>query len=207
MLNQVFRGLRVRCPVAGGMTETGHVVDFNDTAVGVKLLSSPHNAFTIVRAHPELKASECPNLLVLIRGLPGAGKSTEAMNIKAWAEAHNYAFTHCEADNYFITKGKYKFDPTKLGAAHKTSQQMCDEGMSIPGNNIVVVSNTMTQHKEMEPYLAMADKHAFEVRVVTVGTRMSLKDLQSRNIHGVPMSSLERMADRWESYEGEIIVS
>lgn len=50
--------------------------------------------------------------LLLIRGLPGSGKTTMA---KKYAEV---GYVHCEADQYFETGGEYHFDAGKLRAAH-----------------------------------------------------------------------------------------
>lgn len=47
--------------------------------------------------------------LVLVRGLPGSGKSTIAKSFIP----HN--FVHLETDMYFINSaGEYKFNPAKL---------------------------------------------------------------------------------------------
>lgn len=56
---------------------------------------------------------ETPKHLILVRGLPGSGKSTFAHAI--W---NNYAI--CEADQYFINKetGEYVFDGSKIKDAH-----------------------------------------------------------------------------------------
>lgn len=47
--------------------------------------------------------------LFLLRGLPGAGKSTLAKTIGG---------KHFEADMYFIKDGEYKFEADKLKMAH-----------------------------------------------------------------------------------------
>ena len=52
-------------------------------------------------------------MLILIRGLPGSGKSTMAR-----VKYPNHI--HLEADMYFEDdKGNYNFDPKKLKEAHK----------------------------------------------------------------------------------------
>jgi len=47
--------------------------------------------------------------LILLRGLPGSGKSTFANLLGG---------IHVEADQYFIQDGEYKFDASKLKQAH-----------------------------------------------------------------------------------------
>ncbi|WP_293605752.1 hypothetical protein [Polaromonas sp. UBA4122] len=51
----------------------------------------------------------------------------------------------------------------------------------------VVVSNTFTQLREMEPYRSMTDS----IRVVEARGKW-------QNTHGVPVERLEKMALRWE---------
>lgn len=88
--------------------------------------------------------------LLLIRGLPGSGKTTMA---KKYAQA---GYVHCEADQYFEVDGEYRFDGIKLRAAHddclRRAIAALDAGRS------VVVSNTFTRRWEMAPYLKAAKK-------------------------------------------------
>ena len=126
--------------------------------------------------------------LLLIRGLPGSGKTTMA---KKYAEV---GYVHCEADQYFERDGVYKFDPAKLHAAHddclRRAIAALDAGRS------VVVANTFTCRWEMEPYLKAAKKRGIKVRIVKATGNWP-------NVHGVPADTIERMRERWEHIEGE----
>jgi predicted ABC-type ATPase len=129
--------------------------------------------------------------LVIIRGIPGSGKSTVAAKIaemlgcKVW-----------EADQYFMKDGEYQFDPSKLGAAHKACQLNVENDLVCGGSSIV--ANTNTTMKEMKPYLDMAEKHGADVLVVKcIGNW--------ENVHGVPVQALERMLARWQDYDGEYV--
>jgi uridine kinase len=78
------------------------------------------------------------NRLVLIRGLPGSGKTTYAKN---YFNGH----IHLEADMYFIeSDGFYNWTAERLGKAHS----WCFETTKIMLNNgyDVVVSNTFWPH-------------------------------------------------------------
>ena len=116
--------------------------------------------------------------LVLIRGLPGSGKSTMA---KAMA-----GHRHFEADMYFCGNRGYLFDPRRLPDAHRWCQQKTLEALS--GGFDVVVSNTFTQKWEMQPYLDMG----FPVRVIEASGSWP-------NIHGVPDHAIKRMRQLWEA--------
>lgn len=123
--------------------------------------------------------------LILLRGLPGSGKSTVA---KLFPKAPHY-----EADMYFMdADGNYKFDPTQLKMAHnwcaiQTQKAMLDE------YPVIVVSNTFTQKWEMDTYYGLADMHGYQVASLIVENRHG-----GENIHGVPADKLEIMKNRFE---------
>lgn len=122
--------------------------------------------------------------LILLRGLPGSGKSTVAeMFPKA---------VHYEADMYFMVNGEYKFDVTKLKNAHVWCQDMVYMDMlkDVP---TIVVSNTFTQEWEMEAYYKLAKDYGYTVFSLIVENRHG-----GRNIHGVPDDKLEIMKNRFE---------
>lgn len=130
--------------------------------------------------------------LILLRGLPGAGKSSFATFI--W-DRH----VVCEADKYFYDKeGNYNFDATKLGAAHKWCQDQCEMFMQDNQANPqfypeIIVSNTSTTEKELKPYLDLAAKYDYKVVSLIVENRHG-----SESIHGVPKETIEKMKKRFE---------
>ena len=129
--------------------------------------------------------------LYIVRGLPGSGKSTFARSI-----AKSYQIF--EADQYFMEKGKYNFDATKLKEAHNDCKQRVVRRMrenlfnSIFFNNIVV-SNTFTQDWEMKYYRSIGKRYGYKVHTIIVENRH-----YGTNVHGVPQDKLQVMEDRFE---------
>lgn len=125
--------------------------------------------------------------LFLLRGLPGAGKSTLAKMLVGDKD-----YCHKEADMYFVDRdGNYNFKPSKIKDAHAWCQQEVEFLMKY--EHKVAVSNTFTQEKELEPYYQLAEKYGYRVYSLIVENRHS-----GINSHGVPQESLDKMKNRFE---------
>lgn len=120
--------------------------------------------------------------LFLLRGLPGAGKSTLADSL---------GIDYVEADMFFMQDGEYKFDGAKLKEAHEWCQDRVRKIMELGMS--VAVANTFTQEWEMEPYLEMAEEFGYRVNSLIVENRHG-----GKNTHGVPEEALTRMRNRFE---------
>lgn len=118
--------------------------------------------------------------LILVRGLPGSGKSTFAKSL--------VGFNHFEADQYFYKDGVYKFDINYLCDAHERCQALTDEYLT--AGQDVVVSNTFTTKKELVVYFEIAKKHGIILSVVLMQNNWG-------SIHGVPEETLQKMKNRF----------
>jgi predicted kinase len=121
--------------------------------------------------------------LIILRGLPNSGKSTFASLISE---------DICCADDFFMDKGEYKFDKTKLGEAHEWCQLKCRLKMAC-GYSKIVVANTNTTEKEMAPYIKLAEAFRYKVFYVIVENRH-----EGDNHHNVPAETIELMKNRFE---------
>jgi hypothetical protein len=129
--------------------------------------------------------------LILLRGLPGSGKSLLAKIILQ--SPSGYEPEVLSADDFFTDeKGNYNFDPEKLKEAHNYCQFRCSERMRQQIMRIVV-ANTFTQDWEMEVYFDMARRYNYRVHTVIVENRHG-----GENVHGVPQNKLQQMKDRFQ---------
>ena len=137
----------------------------------------------------ELNNDRSMKTLILVRGLPGSGKSSFA----------NYMFSNnvFETDQYFYdTDGNYNFDASKLNIAHIDCQNRVESMMANrinQHNSEIVVANTFTQNWEMQPYFNLAEKYEYQIFTIIVENRHG-----GVNQHGVPAEKLEQMKNRFE---------
>ena len=125
--------------------------------------------------------------LFLLRGLPGAGKSTVAKLLC------NASKGHIEADMYFIDEnGNYNFDASKLKEAHEWCRKETAKYMGPHGFETVVVSNTFTQEWEMIPYYNLAMMFDYRVHSLIVENRHG-----SKSVHDVPEATMGNMLNRF----------
>lgn len=126
--------------------------------------------------------------LIIIRGLPGAGKTTLA---KKMIE-NNPSFLHFEADMYFEEDGVYKFVASKIGKAHEWCQNSTKTALQ--HGKTAVVSNTFTTRWEVEPYLLMAERLGIPYEIITLTDNYG-------SIHNVPQETINKMQARFENIE------
>ena len=132
-------------------------------------------------------------VLILLRGVPGSGKSTFANHM--WSSGVIF-----EADQFFLDENSdYKFDGSKLKDAHEWCRNSVEEAMQenhmTAGKHYpeIVVSNTFTREWEMQAYFDLAKKYDYNVVSLIVENRHG-----GKNLHGVPDDKVQEMRDRFE---------
>lgn len=132
----------------------------------------------------------------ILRGLPGSGKSTLAALLAHGADQYRI----CSSDQYFMTDGKYAFNPTKLGENHARNLSNFIQGCS-EGIPCMIVDNTNTQAWEYMAYVEAAKALDYEIFVIIVGQPKDphhIEDCARRNLHEVPFEIICKMSERFE---------
>lgn len=121
--------------------------------------------------------------LIIIRGLPGSGKSTRA-------KQQYPDYLHYEPDHLFCdTRGRYRFDAQLFEDACQWVEKMTDFALARQEN--VVVSDVFLRLSELEPYEKLAAAHGANFKVVTCKE-------QYGNTHRVPVTIIARMKALFE---------
>lgn len=133
--------------------------------------------------------------LILIRGLPGSGKTTKAKQMIIEGRAD----VNFEADMFFYLPlrfgpDSYRFDAEFLHDAHRWCQRKTEHALK--QGMRVVVSNTFVTKKELQPYLNLVDNEE-EVLIIEMKHEFG-------SIHNVPQETLDRMRRRWYEIEEKV---
>ena len=97
----------------------------------------------------------------------------------------------CCADDYFIHNGEYKWVAKDIGKAHDWCQRKCRRFMKKRVDRIVI-ANTNTTVREMQPYYDLARQFGYQVFSVIVENR-----IETKNIHNVPDETIMKMKNRF----------
>jgi len=124
-------------------------------------------------------------LMVIMRGLPGEGKS--------WV-TKQLGLLVCSADHYFESSGTYVFDASKLGEAHNACFNQA-RALAERGENFIV-DNTNTTWKEMSRYVELALEFGYSV--IPLEPHREIPDVYERNTHGVLREKWDQMKERYQ---------
>ena len=114
-------------------------------------------------------------VLFLIRGLPGAGKTTLA-HIMAEGK-----YPVIDADEFFVKDGKYiKCDRESKEIHHFEASEWAAKNLSeemIKGTKRIYVADNVITHREVESYLYLANEYDYKVISIVVENRHGNKSV------------------------------
>ena len=143
--------------------------------------------------------------LIILRGLPGAGKTTI---IKYIEKQYGQEATVCSADHYWYF-GKehipenYKFDIALLDKAHGSCKYNCIKAIE-ERKELIVIDNTNIRLKEFKLYALLGSEAGYKVISHAI-TGMNAEDSFKSNIHNVPLEICVRMLKAFEKCPRKII--
>ncbi|MDI1356381.1 MAG: AAA family ATPase [bacterium] len=127
--------------------------------------------------------------LIILRGLPGSGKSTLSGIL-----AENDNWPVFSIDDYFTDSitGSYAFRYRDNHLAYQWCENETEKAM-VKKTEKIFIDNAFTLEWELEPYFALAKKHDYAIFVVTVENRH-----QGTNSHEVSEDQLKKMAEKYK---------
>ena len=143
--------------------------------------------------------------LVIMRGLPGAGKSTLVSKLE---EEYNATAVVCSADDYFYfgkekVPENYKFDRALLGKAHGYCKYTASKAIE---NNaeLIIIDNTNINLRDFKFYVLTSAERGYTV-VSHAITGMSPEESHKLNVHDVPLEACARMYHAYDKCPRKIL--
>ncbi len=128
------------------------------------------------------------NSLILLRGLPGSGKTTLAKEL-----SENGKYPVFSVDDFFTSpNGDYKFEFDKNHLAYKHCEENAKVSMQ-KGTSKIFIDNVFSIEWEMEPYFKLASEFKYKIFVLTVENRH-----KGHNIHGISDEQIRKMAEKYK---------
>ncbi len=134
------------------------------------------------------------NTLVIVRGLPGAGKTTfaHALNVQKYGGKALVV----AADDFMVNdEGEYDYDRERLSHVHSRCQIAAGEALA--ERRDVIVHNTFTRPSEFNPYLKMVKPTQKVLIFDLFDAGLTDEQLTARNVHDVPLASVTKMRARY----------
>lgn len=149
--------------------------------------------------------------MIIMRGIPGAGKSTKAKSLMAEGVIHS-------TDDVIESMGDYRSffenmikenDFSNLHKAHSVNFKNAKESI-LKGLSPIIIDNTHIKANEAKNYVIEALKMGFDdsnIKIVDIGTNgLTAEVLAERNTHGVPLDKIRGMIQSYESV-GQLTVT
>ena len=131
-------------------------------------------------------------LCIIIRGIPGSGKSTLGSCLLNAYESANIPCRQIESDDYFIgPTGSYQFDPKKIGAAINYVELSAAKFFSENTHGVLILSNCYTKRNQFELFRRLASQHGFDMQVISVESSFL-------SVHNVPAGVVATMRAQFE---------
>lgn len=132
------------------------------------------------------------NKLIILRGLPGAGKSTLVSKLEI---DNNIKAVICSADDFFYfgkdkIKENYKYDINLARKAHFSCKEKCIKALK-NNESLIIIDNTNIKYKEYKDYITLGSAYNYEIEIHAI-VGMKPEDSFNLNEHNVPLNVCEK---------------
>lgn len=136
----------------------------------------------------------------IMQGASGSGKTTLAGIIEQYVmrTTKQDILVLSTDDFWYQNDGSYKFDCTKIAAAHRWNQERAATWLA--RGRSVIIDNTNVRAWEARPYVRLGVKHGCRIHFVRCMG-------EHANVHGVPLEKVAEMRRNLETLSVEICLA
>lgn len=176
------------------------VTEFRLQSTTAKAKPPPAQEYWPENYHKVLKLiDEGYKVLVLLRGLPGSGKSYLAQSIIKHCKFDPRLHIFSADDFFYDVNGDYVYNVNRLSEAHEFTHNRTLKKMR-EGWSPVIIDNTNMKQWEMYPYVKFAIKYHYVIEILEPVTPWARSpwQLAERNRHKVPRDKISLMLEKYE---------
>lgn len=136
-------------------------------------------------------------IMLILRGLPGAGKSTLA----SFLSRHILPSTVIGLDHFRVVDGIYAFDPDRereVVSGYNEAVRLAVER----GDPFVVLDNVHSRFWEYAETACLGKRYGYKVFVLEV--QSPLETCLTRTVHPISPEKVREIAERWEMVSDEV---
>jgi predicted kinase len=137
--------------------------------------------------------------VVIMRGLPGSGKS-HLVSHSAEYLSNPSQTAIISADDYFIDdSSRYRFDSSSAHKAHLSCLVKFLTSLA-NGARLVIIDNTNTQQWEYTIYTYICDILGYQYYILEIPCigQLMCETYLHRNLHNIQLPAMNKMSQRWE---------
>jgi len=133
--------------------------------------------------------------LIILRGLPGSGKSKKAKQLVGNGIIHS-------TDDYFTKNGKYEFDIDSVGKFHGFNLAASIRSMK-KDISPVIIDNTNIVAMHCAKYVEAGKVYGYEIIIIEPDApwAFDVEELLKRNTHEISRDTLAEMLRQYEDPE------
>lgn len=144
------------------------------------------------------------NRFIIMRGLPGSGKSHLAQRIWADAKIRRWISAYVlSTDQYWYRPDNfYDFNASLLPVAHAWNITRAHKIARISRTQIIIIDNTNIKLEHIKPYITgLTKRWRIEYMLPDTPWAWDVEECHRRCQHGVPLATIQRMKDQYEPHE------
>lgn len=145
-------------------------------------------------------------LVVILRGVPGSGKSTLIKNFISILNISDKDIIICSADNFFMKKNnkgedEYIFNGSKIKEAHLECKKNFNNAIKEKKKKIIFLDNTNIKFWEYKDYLRDSSEFLNTLLIEFRIIKEDINKVLDRNVHGVPNDKILQMYNNFQYFD------